>query len=361
MPVDDEDVDDSFHEAPPRLSMALDDADAEDATIHSVEGGRRALSEDPRLSRASFGRMRLSERFGDLVDIDEDGVELFDDEDIAPPILFDDADDALGDDTVNRFEDDTTQELRALLEARRQSRVSDINGGAGEVDSDNEPTFRFVMPTGRTQRPSMPAEDAGAGDEPEAFDQQSDPPSLIEDDRNAYGPQPDDEDEEEAATPRPLRQDSTEATQDAAVTSKQPGAKRKPKDLRLSRFGIKVPELPSSSVKRYATSCSRRSGGAKFSKAAIEDLMAASEWFFEQVAEDLGSYADHAGRKTIDESDVVTLMHRQRQINATTTPFSLAQRNLPRELLQEIRMPPAPKSRSRKRNRLAAIEEDEEE
>lgn len=31
-------------------------------------------------------------------------------------------------------------------------------------------------------------------------------------------------------------------------------------------------------------------------------------------------------------------VYRQRQTNSTTTPFSLAQKNLPRELLQELRM-----------------------
>lgn len=35
-----------------------------------------------------------------------------------------------------------------------------------------------------------------------------------------------------------------------------------------------------------------------------------SNLFFEQAANDLAAYADHAGRKTIDESDVECLMHR---------------------------------------------------
>jgi hypothetical protein len=39
--------------------------------------------------------------------------------------------------------------------------------------------------------------------------------------------------------------------------------------------------------------------------------MQASDWFFEQLGEDLQAYAKHAGRKTIDESDVLTLMKRQ--------------------------------------------------
>lgn len=55
-------------------------------------------------------------------------------------------------------------------------------------------------------------------------------------------------------------------------------------------------------------------------------------------------------------------MYRQRQVNAATTPFSLAQKFLPRELLQELRMPPPTKAkRSRQLERVdEEAEEDEE-
>jgi len=103
--------------------------------------------------------------------------------------------------------------------------------------------------------------------------------------------------------------------------------------------------------------------------------MLASDWFFEQVSDDLGAYSKHAGRKTIDESDVVTLMaryvlisiifggkglifYRQRQINASTTPFSLAQSYLPRELLQELRMVPPLKLKGGRR--LVTVQEEDE-
>jgi len=71
-------------------------------------------------------------------------------------------------------------------------------------------------------------------------------------------------------------------------------------------------------------------------------LTQASEWFFEQLGDDLGAYARHAKRKTVEEADMVTLMRRQRQIGSTATTFSLAQKHLPRELLQELRMPLPP-------------------
>jgi len=52
------------------------------------------------------------------------------------------------------------------------------------------------------------------------------------------------------------------------------------------------------------------------------------------------------------------LLYRQRQSNATTTPFSLAQRYLPRELLQELRMV-AP-SKLKKGRPLQMVEEEED-
>lgn len=49
---------------------------------------------------------------------------------------------------------------------------------------------------------------------------------------------------------------------------------------------------------------------------------------------------------------------RQRQINPNTTPFALAQRHLPRELLQELRMPPPVAPKKRRRAKDAAVDED---
>ena len=53
------------------------------------------------------------------------------------------------------------------------------------------------------------------------------------------------------------------------------------------------------------------------------------------------------------------LIYRQRQTTATITPFALAQRYLPRELLQDFRMPPI--SLKHKGRQMEDIEEDEDE
>ena len=84
------------------------------------------------------------------------------------------------------------------------------------------------------------------------------------------------------------------------------------KQKKLSRHGIPVPFLPSGVVKRLATRFTRTNTGAKskISKDTLTALEQASEWFFEQASQDLTTYARHAGRKTIDEGDVMTLMKR---------------------------------------------------
>jgi histone H3/H4 len=65
-------------------------------------------------------------------------------------------------------------------------------------------------------------------------------------------------------------------------------------------------------VKRLAQTFAQTSGirNPKISPDTLAAITQASEWFFEQLGDDLGAYAHHAGRKTIDDSDVTTLMRR---------------------------------------------------
>lgn len=86
----------------------------------------------------------------------------------------------------------------------------------------------------------------------------------------------------------------------------------KKKKVKVSKHGIAYPSLPAGVVKKLATTFARTSGNskAKINKETLDAIMQASDWFFEQVSDDLGAYATHAGRKTIDESDIITLMAR---------------------------------------------------
>jgi histone H3/H4 len=153
-------------------------------------------------------------------------------------------------------------------------------------------------------------------------------------------------------------QDETQL--DSEIVNEQQRKVSRKKRVKVSKYGIQYPSLPAGVVKKLATTFARTAGNskAKVNKDSLEAIMQASDWFFEQVSDDLGAYARHAGRKTIDESDIVTLMARQRQTNATTTPFSLAQRHLPRELLQELRMvPPAKFQKGRHLERVVEEED----
>lgn len=87
-----------------------------------------------------------------------------------------------------------------------------------------------------------------------------------------------------------------------------PGSKQK----KISRHGIPVPNLPSGVVRKMATQFSRGRGGskAKINKQTLAAIEQATSWYFEQLGEDLEVYSKHAGRKTIDESDIIALMRR---------------------------------------------------
>jgi histone H3/H4 len=170
--------------------------------------------------------------------------------------------------------------------------------------------------------------------------------------------------------------ESTLQDTEAAMTNTRKVARKK--RIKISKHGIQYPSLPAGVIKKLATTYARTSGNskAKISKDTLDAIMQATDWFFEQVSDDLGAYAEHAGRKTIEESDVITLMgryvspthkaaylivhvYRQRQTNTTATPFSLAQRFLPRELLQELRMvPPSKIKRGRQLEQVEEVDED---
>lgn len=92
---------------------------------------------------------------------------------------------------------------------------------------------------------------------------------------------------------------------------KLPGISRRP-TKRVSRHGIEYPPLPAPFVKKIAQNMLLSSGlsNHKISAETLTALTQASEWFFEQLGDDLGAYAQHAKRKTIEESDVATIMRR---------------------------------------------------
>ena len=106
--------------------------------------------------------------------------------------------------------------------------------------------------------------------------------------------------------------DSLENTLQDIDTSamNEPRSSRK-KKIKVSKYGIQYPSLPTGVVKKLAAQYARTSGSkAKIGKETLEAIIQASDWFFEQTSDDLSVYSEHASRKTIEDSDIITLMKR---------------------------------------------------
>ncbi|KAI1736305.1 centromere kinetochore component CENP-T-domain-containing protein [Xylaria scruposa] len=360
---DEEDDDDDFLIERPRFSLPLgpeedDDEDLkpprlsgfeeDNYTMQSIELPRRAVMDNT--MRSSLGSMRHSDYMGPEIRSDDVGI----DSGFFPPPALDDSAEVIMDEpaVIERLDAD---------EARRQTLGGDSVFGAIEIpDAGNETTFIMAPVESPVRELTATAglEESGSDNGP-VYD-------MDDDDDHVNEPMdvPDFDTEDEADNVAENNISTIEEATISRITSLASNrvVKRK-KGKRISRHGIEYPSLPPSVVKRLATTCAKTAGSkGKISPDTLDAIMQASDWFFEQLGDDLSAYAKHAGRKTIDESDMVTLMRRQRQTNASTTPFVLAQRYLPRELLQELRMPvPIPSKAPRKKTRRGDVEGEEQE
>ncbi|KAK1758531.1 centromere kinetochore component CENP-T-domain-containing protein [Echria macrotheca] len=344
LPIDvDEDDDDELR---PHRSAGLED---EDLTMRSVEMPRRAYSEQP--ARLSTGSVRISDYYGR-------GGEAPDDEDGIDPGFFPPRAPIPEEDFG--FDDDGPSYDRSGFDmARRDTlgRASDF-GLEVPLDMANESTV-MLAPQLEDSPMRPPPEDFAP-----MFDQRSDDDDD-DGDNNADmegfpDPVSEPEEDNEVETVAEARTPVTATvTAKSAITKRGSSTKETIKRTkRISRHSIEYPSLPAGVVKRLAQTFAKTSGAkGKINPETLKAIIQASDWFFEQIGEDLEAYAKHAHRKTIDESDMLTLMKRQRQTSSHMTPFALAQRHLPRELLQELRMTPpvAPKKRRR-----ASVGEDPE-
>lgn len=97
--------------------------------------------------------------------------------------------------------------------------------------------------------------------------------------------------------------------QPVKIVSRRP---RRRKSVRLSRHGIPFSRIPTSVTKSMAESfikvCLRRR--SKLERDAVDAVREAGDLFLAQLGDDLGMIAGHAGRKSIDESDLITAMTR---------------------------------------------------
>lgn len=310
-----------------------------DLTAQSIEYGRRAVSEGPvwdRYPRSSFGSIRMSE-FG--LEESRLGKEPGADKSFT----LDDHHASMHTDTGEHIElddeyvwshgtlipsaDMSSSETENLHRLRR-SISEPVDDGLFVPDTgflDDENTFRLdfeqVEPRSDDFNPEVEAEGGEAFQrmaetEPADFSQQSLSPSPHH-------------------SPENTRQ-MTEI--EGAAPTRAPRRKK----LKLTRKGNTVPALPASLIKRVAIDSMTRIGKKKpvISRESLTALEQASEWFFEQVGMDLEAYSSHAKRrKRIDDTDVLTLMRRQRVIGKGQGLAELAGELLPDEVLLNLDLP----------------------
>ncbi|KAK2743403.1 hypothetical protein FQN57_004868 [Myotisia sp. PD_48] len=282
---------------PPRMSILPFD---EDITQRSIELPRRERSMRDRvtLSRVSFGSNRFSDYYGDTTNIDpEDALEL------AVAQDDDGIDDQLDHTTGQPIFDagGETEDLRrfnlefAFPTPERPPVTETI------IDIENDDFVLETIP--QDFGPGVPTSDSDIG----AVGFESATPELPSTKRTF----------EEEKTPEPR------------------------KIQKVSKHGVPVPRIPSGVVKKLAMRFAKTGGKnkARINKDTLAAIEQATDWFFEQASEDLSTYSKHSGRKTIDESDVVALMTRQRHVGKGSSVFALAHKYLPKELLQDIRLP----------------------
>lgn len=110
----------------------------------------------------------------------------------------------------------------------------------------------------------------------------------------------------------------------------------------MTRHGTLAPALPTSLIKKIATEVQVRHGRRKpaFGPEHTKALEQATEWFFEQIGEDLATYSTHGRRKRrIDNADVLLLMQRQRMAVEPGQLKKLAQDWLPKGVLSTLELP----------------------
>ncbi|KAI1307463.1 centromere kinetochore component CENP-T-domain-containing protein [Xylaria venustula] len=344
-----EDDDDDLK--PPRLSVFEED----NYTMQSIELPRRAVQDNT--IRSSLGSMRYSDYMGPDIQSDDVGI----DSGFFPPPALDDSAEVV-------MEEPAIIERLDADEARRQTIGGDSVFGAIEIpDLGNESTFMMAPVESPVRDPTATQGLEGLESDNGPLDDVANMNYDDDDDDHVNEPMdmPDFDSEEEGGNaPEDDIHTIEEITTQSRTTNPAPSrGTLKKRGKKKSRYGIEYPSLPAGVVKRLATTCAKTAGSkGKISPDTLDAIMQATDWFFEQLGDDLSAFAKHAGRKTIDESDMIALMRRQRQTNASTTPFALAQRHLPRELLQELRMPvPVLSKVPRKKARRVDAEGEEQE
>ena len=284
--IGESDEDDSLTGLPPRLSVSLGD---NGITQRSIEGPRRVYSEQPRnrLSRGSLGSTRLSDRFADIDELQSSDNPVYDRSSSPTRGLL--VQDDLGVDVDLGLAADLSIRQHVLRYLN-----SELNNSSDEAASTqnhmNDGQHRALLGNG------------------ESTFILNIPP--IEEPVLSPSTQSDEREERMEGFQQEDRAWDKHATSDHNKTSFTRARKLKPQ--RMSRRGIPYPSMPTSFLRRIAILHAGSIGfkKARLRKDTLEAIMQSSDWFLEQVGDDLGTFAKHSGRKTIDETDVTILLKR---------------------------------------------------
>jgi histone H3/H4 len=319
----------SFHEDAPRMSVGLDDegypmdvTGIEDTRRDATQRRMRSSPSGPGVSFTEFGSAFVDDEADE-----DDGADVYGEMDQLIGQVF-------GSDIGDN---NTTRNLRLLQDqgedGGRQSLVTDEDGNT---------TFQFVFPDATKSRLSiydqktptlakireptlkintpeeeLPlAEDYDLPDQSFGGDFGAD--SDVNDDFQGFADQGD-SDVDEIDMPLPIIHEEDTINEPSRLSSSRlststflrPAAQVSLKKTHVSKHGISYPSLPTSLVKKMAIGFAKSAGtNGQIGRDAIVALSEASNWFFEQVSDDLAAFATHARRKGIEESDVITLMKR---------------------------------------------------
>lgn len=305
LPITEDDEDESTILAPHRSSGLILDEEP-NFTVQSIEMGRRAVSEQPLPlatpgSRASLGSILMSDFLDEPMGMGTPEVGI--DSGFFPPPAYD----------AIQPEESSIERVDDVMVGRS----SDV--GLGSIHINDSTVMIDAQPRDSTSRFQSPSR----------LDSPSRLPGILED-REAAGVDDDDDDNPEQLdqggnsvdsddassdvneltremTDRQLRSDSEE--RNIVVTRRSGSAKKK---VKVSKYGIEYPSLPQATMKRLATTLAQQGGAGKvkLTPDTMSAISQASDWFFQQLGDHLANYARHAGRRTIDESDMAMMFRR---------------------------------------------------
>jgi len=304
-----------------RVSMLASDPERheDDHTILS-EMGRRAISEEPtgRLSRYSFGSIRMSD-FGSELEIRRESDQRL------KHLELQDEYDGMGFGEEPLDLDGETEDLRRLQSPSLEETADE---STVHVPIMNE-SFQLELPEEHQSHPLTSKHPT-----PMQFGRFDDGP---DDSQPRSGEGIGDHGDSDVDGDRSPRQ----RTGDDGVAAPST-VRRRRKRLKMTRHGTMIPSLPSSVIKRVAIESQIKAGYRKprLGNDHIKALEQATEWFFEQVGEDLEAYANHARRKKrVDGTDVLLLMRRQKVLRGHGELKKMAREWLSKEAASELELP----------------------